>query len=76
MLFLVFWGRKRLVHLFIFLELSGLSIEIPCFPERFYELTLFSESLDGYENFLLLLGDLNSVTSSYNYFLREKTLTD
>lgn len=56
MLFLVFCGRKRLVQLFIFLELSGFSIEIPCFPERFYELRLFSEALDGYDNFLLLLG--------------------
>lgn len=41
----------------ISLELSGFSVEIPCFPERFYELTLFSEALKGYENFLLLLGD-------------------
>lgn len=38
-------------------DISGFSIQILCFPERFCELSLFSEALKRYKNFLLLLDD-------------------
>lgn len=50
------FGRKMLVQI-ISHDISGFSIQILCFPERFCELSLFSEALKRYKNFLLLLDD-------------------
>lgn len=39
-------GRKRLIQT-VLQDFSYVSIQIPCFPERFSELTLFSDALRG-----------------------------